>query len=107
MWTPMTRSPCSLFSSRHCPTRGRLSLQIPQLADQKWTSVGCPAASDSAWACVPPNHSVAPSSVGNCVPIFIAIAVFSIPKCRAKTSTDYTDHPCNLWILELVEHLLP
>src|SRR5690349_19603720 len=29
--------------------------------------------SDSTWACVPPNHSVAPSSRGISVPIFIAM----------------------------------
>src|ERR1041385_2307298 len=36
-------------------------------------SVGWPAISDSTCACVPPNHSVAPSSRGISVPIFIAM----------------------------------
>src|SRR5688500_13607400 len=90
---PITRNPCCRFSSRHCPTRGRLSLQIPQLADQKCTSVGWPATSDSACACVPPNHSVAPSRRGISVPIFIAIVLFS------QSATDYTEtFLCNLWV---------
>src|ERR1043166_4700500 len=90
---PITRSPSPRFSSRHWPTRGRLSLQIPQLTDQKWTRVGCPATSASAWACVPPNHSVAPSSRGIAVPIFIAIVA-------SHLTTDYTEHfLCNLWFL--------
>src|SRR5687768_16984206 len=68
-------NPWSFFSSRHCAMRGRLSLQMPQLADQKCTSVGRPSAFASAAAWVPPNHSVAPSSRGICVPIFIAIVL--------------------------------
>src|SRR6476469_6852624 len=73
MCTAITRKPFSRKSSRQFATRGKFSLHIQQLIDQKWTSVGCPFASASACACVPPNHSVAPASDGIGVPILIPI----------------------------------
>ena len=77
----MTRKPAAARSSRHSATRGKFSLQMPQLIDQKCTSVGCPCASCAACAPVAFNHSVAPSSDGISVPILIGIdyLVGSIP----------------------------
>ncbi len=73
MWMATTRSPSSALLSRHSATRGRFSLHIPQLTDQKCTSVGCPFASSAAAAPVALNHSVAPSSEGISVPILIGM----------------------------------
>ena len=54
-------------------TRGMFSLHIPQLTDQKCTSVGCPFACSAAAAPVALNHSVAPSNAGISVPILIGM----------------------------------
>src|SRR5256885_16916593 len=85
MWTAITRKPAMCRSSRHCATRGRFSLQMPQLTDQKCTSVGRPLISASACACVAPNHSVAPSKDGISVPILIGI---TLPRDRQRLTGD-------------------
>ena len=73
MCTATTRKPSAARPSRHSATRGMFSLQMPQLTDQKCTSVGRPFASTSACSPVALNHSVAPSSGGISVPILIGM----------------------------------
>src|SRR5688572_28684418 len=98
MCTATTRRPCSLRSSRHWETRGMFSLHIPQLTDQKWTSVGWPFTSASAWACVPLNHSVAPSSDGISVPILIPIIFV---QCPMSNVPNVSGSPCQTQTLDV------
>src|SRR5947207_2815564 len=75
MWTAISRSPASRYFSRHSATRGRFSLHIPQLRDQKWINREWPSASCRTCSAEPLSHSVAPSSEGAGVPILIGIVV--------------------------------